>query len=509
MLRRLEEIPGHWAARRGESIVLREGGRAWTWRELHASQASLGRLLDDLGVRAGDRVMLVGENCAAMVALFFALAARDAWIVNVNARMSAREVELIRDHCGARRVFYLSGTSPAARAHADAHGASAIDLGGWGETHVGALDASAAAESLDADPEQRVAALLYTTGTTGDPKGVMVTHAGLMHIARQATVLRGLVSDDRVYGLLPFTHVYGMASVVFGTLCSGAGIDVQPRFTPEAMAHALEHRDITVCQGVPAMYAKLLDHLRERGKPLAAPSLRFLYAGGAPLSAELQRRIEAAFGLPINNGYGLTEASPTVTQTRPDTPRNDGSVGTPIPGVEIRMVDRDGRDVPEGDPGELWVRGPNVMKGYYRNPKATAEVMRPGGWLATGDIARRGPDGAVFIEGRLKELIIRSGFNVYPVEVETVLNAHPQVAQSAVVGREVDGNEEVVAFVELRPNASVTPAALIAFAAGSLAPYKRPSEVIVMPSLPAAANGKILKAKLRTFAQSRSAAPLP
>ncbi len=509
MLRRLEEIPAHWARLRPQASVLHEGGRSWTWAELEASRARLGSLLEGLGIRAGDRVMLVGENCASMVALLFALAGLDAWIVNVNARMSAREIELIRAHCGARRVFYLVGASSAAREHARSDRATPIDLEGWGETEVSARDEAVMPEALDPHPEQRVAALLYTTGTTGDPKGVMVTHAGIMHIARQATVLRGLVPDDRVYGLLPFTHVYGMASVVFGSLCSGTSLDLQARFTPEAMAEALEHRGITVCQGVPAMYARLLDHLRERGRPLAAPALRFLYAGGAPLSPDLQQRVEALFGLPISNGYGLTEASPTVTQTRPETPRSDGSVGTPIPGVELRLVDREGRDVPEGEPGELWVRGPNVMKGYYRNPQATAEVMRPGGWLATGDIARRAPDGAVFIEGRLKELIIRSGFNVYPVEVEAVLNAHPDVAQSAVVGRETDGNEEVVAFVELKPNASATPAALIAFAAGSLAPYKRPSEVIVLPSLPAAANGKILKAKLRTVAQARSAAPLP
>jgi acyl-CoA synthetase (AMP-forming)/AMP-acid ligase II len=195
-----------------------------------------------------------------------------------------------------------------------------------------------------------------------------------------------------------------------------------------------------------------------------------------------------------------------VTQTRPSNPRNDGSVGTPLPGVEIRMVDREGRDVAPGEPGELWVRGPNVMKGYYRNPEATAEVMRPGGWLATGDIARADATGAIFIEARLKELIIRSGFNVYPVEVESVLNAHPGVAQSAVVGRDAEGNEEVVAFVELKPGATATPAEIAAFAAPSLAPYKRPAEVIVLPSLPAAANGKVLKAKLRTYARERRAA---
>jgi long-chain acyl-CoA synthetase len=500
MPRRLEEIPAHWARSRPDAAVLHEGSRSWSWRELDTGRQALADQLAKRGVRPGDRVMIVGENCAAMVALFFAVATLDAWIVNVNARMSKREIELIRAHCTPRYVIYLAG-SPAAREHGESHGAMHFDLQGWGDAQISSRDEGTLAEALDADREQRVASLLYTTGTTGDPKGVMLSHAGLMHIARLATQLRGLVPGDRVYGLLPFTHVYGMASVAFGSLCAGTSLDVQPRFSAEAMADALEHRGITVCQGVPAMYSKLLDLVQSRGGRFAAPSLRFLYAGGAPLSAELQRRVEALFGLPLSNGYGLTEASPTVTQTRPETPRNDGSVGTPIPGVEIRMVDRDGTDVPAGEPGELWVRGPGVMKGYYRNPEATAQALRPGGWLATGDIARQDADGAVFIEGRLKELIIRSGFNVYPVEVEAVLNTHSDVAQSAVVGREVDGNEEVVAFVELKPGAKATPAALIAFTAGSLAPYKRPSEVIVLPALPAAANGKVLKAKLRTYAQ--------
>jgi acyl-CoA synthetase (AMP-forming)/AMP-acid ligase II len=503
MLRRLEEIPAHWARVRPEEVVLHEEDRHWTWLELDQARQAIAGKLSALGVRPGDRVMLVGENCASMIVLFFALATLDAWIVNVNARMSAREIELIRAHARPRRVIYLAGVSPVARSHAEAQGASDLDLDGWGEARISSLDADAPAEPLDEAPEQRVAALLYTTGTTGDPKGVMLTHAGLMFIARLAGELRGLVPSDRVYGLLPFTHVYGMASVVFGSLCAGTSLDLQPRFAPDAMANALEKRGITVCQGVPAMYAKFLDFLESRGKPFRAPALRFLYAGGAPLSSDLQKRVEDLFGLPLNNGYGLTEASPTVTQTRPSMPRSDGSVGTPLPGVEIRLVDVEGRDVKAGEPGELWVRGPNVMKGYYRNPEATAEVMRPGGWLATGDIARMEADGAVFIEARLKELIIRSGFNVYPAEIETVLNAHPDVAQSAVVGRDVAGNEEVVAFVELKPGASATPADLSAFAAPSLAPYKRPAEVIVLPSLPAAANGKVLKAKLRAFARER------
>jgi acyl-CoA synthetase (AMP-forming)/AMP-acid ligase II len=215
----------------------------------------------------------------------------------------------------------------------------------------------------------------------------------------------------------------------------------------------------------------------------------------------LKREVESVFGMPLHNGYGLTEASPTLTQTRQDEPRTDCSVGRVLPGVELRIVDETGRDVEPGATGELWARGPNITKGYYRDAAATAATMRPGGWLATGDLARQGADGAYFIEGRVKELIIRSGFNVNPVEVETVLNSHPDVTQSAVVGRKKDGDEEVVAFVELAAGARVTPQALLAYAAGLLAPYKRPVEIITMGALPAAANGKVLKGRLAQLAR--------
>ena len=507
-MKRLEDIPAHWARERPGAIALHEGARSWTWSELENARTALAGKLRERGVRPGDRVMVVGENCAAMAALLFAIPSLDAWTVNANARLTPRELDAIRGHCNARRTLYLTGASAPAGEHAERHGAEPFDLPGFGEAFLSPLDTSAAPEPLEEDPATRIAALLYTTGTTGDPKGVMLRHSGLMHIARLASHLRGLVPEDRVYGLLPFTHVYGMASVLYGSLCAGTSLDIQARFSAEAMAQALAKRGITVCQGVPAMYAKLLEHLRLRGEPFAAPALRFLYAGGAPLPPALQRAAEALFGLPLSNGYGLTEASPTVTQTPFDQRRGDGCVGVPIPGVEIRIVDREGRELPAGSPGELWVRGPTIMKGYYRNPQATSEVLRPGGWLATGDIGRIEADGALFIEGRLKELIIRSGFNVFPVEVEAVLNTHPSVSQSAVVGRDVEGNEEVVAFVELKPGAGATPAELIEFAGRSLAPYKRPSEVIVLPSLPASPTGKILKARLSSLLQPAPSAPI-
>ena len=502
---RLEAIPARWAGARGAALALSDARGEWSWRELEHGRKQLAELLLTLGIRAGDRVMVVGENCASLVAILFAIWSVNAWVVNVNARLSPREIDTVRGHCGARRVLYLGDESPDARHHAERVQATRLSLGRWGTISVSAMDERCAPEPVEANPARDVAALLYTTGTMGEPKGVMLTHANLLFIARVSAELRGIVPEDRVYGLLPISHVYGLASVCLGTLRAGASLHLQSRFAPAAMAECLAANAITVCQGVPAMYAKLLEHLKSRGARFAAPSLRFLYAGGSPLAPALKREVEATFGLTLHNGYGLTEASPTITQTRHDEPRSDCSVGRALPGVEVRIVDRVGNDVAAGEPGELWARGPNVMKGYFRDPEATRVALRPGGWLATGDIARQGDDGAYFIEGRLKELIIRSGFNVFPVEVEAVLNAHPDVTQSAVVGRPVDGDEEVVAFVELGAGARATPEALAIWAAAALAPYKRPAQIIVMASLPHAPNGKVLKGRLAQLAREQLA----
>ena len=293
-----------------------------------------------------------------------------------------------------------------------------------------------------------------------------------------------------------------LASVCLGTLYAGACLRVEARYAPQAALDALRS-GVSVLQGVPSMYAKLVAHAQASGRPIDAPRLRLLYAGGSPLDPALKQGTEALFALPLHNGYGLTEAAPTITQTRLDAPRSDCSVGLVIPGCEIRIVGAAGAPTPAGQPGELQVRGPNVMLGYYRNDALTRETIDEDGWLNTGDIVRQETDGALFIVGRSKELIIRSGFNVYPVEVEAVLNAHPDVTHSAVVGRAVEGNEEVVAFVELGPGATVTTQELLGFAAARLAPYKRPSEIVVLRSLPTAATGKVLKRELKALAQER------
>jgi len=498
---RLSAIPAHWAARTPGAPALHEDGRHWTYAQLQHSVDSAVQLLRTLDVRAGDRLMVVGENCAQQVALIFAAASIDAWIVNVNARLSPREVDTIFEHASARRVLYLTNNSPEAASHAARRGALPVSIDGMGALLAGELNTAAVAEATVAGNEQ-IAALIYTTGTTGQSKGVMLTHRNLLFIAAVSSTLRGLTRSDRAYGVLPISHVYGLASVTLGTLYAGASLYLVPRFTTAGLLAALKDDGLTIVQGVPAMYAKLLQTLGGADTPLPT-QLRFAYAGGSPLAPSLKRDVEKLLGTPLHNGYGMTESAPTISQTRLETPRHDDSVGTPIPGVTVRVVDVAGNDVAQGEPGELWIHGPNIMAGYYREPAMTAATMRAGGWLNTGDMARQDADGALFIVGRTKELIIRSGFNVYPLEVETALNAHPSVVQSAVVGRSVaDGNEEVIAYVELDPRQPVTVAALQDYLAHTLSPYKCPSAVIVMEALPAAATGKILKGQLRQMAQN-------
>jgi acyl-CoA synthetase (AMP-forming)/AMP-acid ligase II len=482
---RIDAIVRRHAAATPDAPALREDGRTLSYGQLQGEIDACAVWLRGLGVRAGERVMLVSENCAAQVSALFAIASLDAWFVNVNARLTAPELEAIREHCGARVVLYTAAASPDAAAHAAHAGARA-------RAH-GELLASLHTDGGAAEPmaDQAIAALVYTTGTTGRPKGVMLSHRNLLFVAAVSSRLRGLAPGDLAYGVLPVSHVYGLTSVLLGTLQAGACLQLSPRFAPHAMLAAIRDGGLTIVQGVPAMYARLLELAAAEGicAPLAS-RLRFAYAGGSPLDPTLKRDVEKLLGVPLHNGYGLTEAAPTVSQTRLDAPRADTSVGHAIPGVDVRV----------GKDGQLFVRGPNVMQGYYRDPAGTRAVLGEDGWLDTGDLARQDPDGALFIDGRSKELIIRSGFKVYPLEVETVLNAHPAVTQSAVVGRSLaDGNEEVVAFVQPAAGQPLSAEALHAWAGARLAPYKRPARIVFMDSLPAAASGKVLKHRLKSL----------
>jgi acyl-CoA synthetase (AMP-forming)/AMP-acid ligase II len=494
---RIDQPVFHWARHRPDAPAVCEGGTVRSYAQFGADIERAAAFLTARGVQAGDRVLIVFENGLAAATLILAAARAGAWAVPLNARLSAREIESIRAHARPRISLYAVGNSPDAEAHAARDGASGAPGLEFLRVRCRMAEGGAEAERDSGPPGDRVAALIYTSGTTGAPKAVMLSHGNLLFVARRNGRVRALGPSDRVYGVSPISHVFGLSSVFLSALYRGARIDLVPRFQPEAAARALAEDGITVFQAVPAVYPRLLALAAARGAPLAAPALRYASAGGAPLDLSLKREVEAMFGVLLHNGYGLTEASPTVAITAVDGTCDDDSVGVPLPDVEIMIVDRRGDRLPAGETGELWLRGGLVMKGYYRDPDGTAEVLTPEGWLRTGDLARLSEDGRLYIVGRLKELIVRSGFNVYPAEVEGVIAGHPDVALAAVVGRARNGNEEVVAFVQPRPGSAPDPEALAAFAAGRLAPYKRPAEYILRDRLPATAAGKILKHELK------------
>ncbi len=490
------DVVAPWAERSPDRLALVEAAGSWTYRELAHVIAETQAWLVKSGVRPGDRVLIICENCRALVATFLAVAAIDAWPVLVNAKLSAREVDAIRDHCGARRVIYTTGASIHATEHAKRHDAVVAEIGTLGSIGIGALNEATKPEPVDADPTSRVAALIYTSGTTGLPKGVMLTHKNLLFIAATTAKIRSLTPEDRLYGVMPISHVVGLSVVLLGTLLTGASLYLSPRFDPMTARAVLERDRLTVMLGVPAMFAQFVEYAKlRRLSSFNFPALRIISCSGGPLHQAIKSATEGLFGLALHNGYGVTECSPNIAQTRIESPRKDTSAGPAFPEVEVRLVGPDGKSVAEGETGELWARGPNVMKGYYRDPEETAASLDPEGWFNTRDLARM-EHGNLFIVGRTKDLIVRSGFNVYPAEVEAVLNAHPAVVQSAVIGRPQAGDEQVLAFVQVLPGSTLSAGELAAYAAKHLAMYKRPSEIVFVPNMPVTPTGKIAKAEL-------------
>src|SRR5438552_9194331 len=330
---RISDVLLPWAERSPNRAALVDSGGTWTYGQLVAIIAETRRWLRARGVRPGDRVMIVGENCRALVAVILAAAALDAWPVIVNARLSSREIDQIRDHSGARRLLYTANTSPLAKLHGVRHGATTEDVAQLGSIGIGPLNEAAEPEPIEAERGQQVATLIYTSGTTGRPKGVMLTHRNLLFIASVAGAIRALGRDDRVYGVLPISHIVGLTVIVLGTLLRGATLYLCPRFDPAAALTVLERQGVTMMLGVPAMYQLLLEYVKQKGLgTIAHPALRNLSSCGAPLDPALKSDIERLFGMPLHNGYGITECSPTIAQTRVEKPPTDCTVGPALPG---------------------------------------------------------------------------------------------------------------------------------------------------------------------------------
>lgn len=490
---RLHDAFDAWYAEAPDAPFLFLSDSTCTVRQLHALVEAQEEELRRIGAGPGDRLLIVAENCPEHVALLLACSRVGAWSCGVNARMAPGEVAAFAAKADARCMYFTTKVSPAAARHAATYQATDAALPGLMRSPV---RTEAVAESSPL--AERIAAIIFTSGTTGTPKGVMVSHDGLTHFGRVSARSRHLGPADRSYAYLPMTHIFGLGTVLAASLQARAGLVMRHQFDPADLLQALSQHQVSQLQGPPTLFARLLAYMDDHHITHAsAPALSYVYTGAGPLDMGLKRAVEARFGHPLHHGYGLSEYAGSLHVTSLGEHRDDTSAGTLVEGAQTSIRDSLGHELPANERGEIWIRGRGLMAGYFRDEAATAAVMKPGGWYASGDLGYLDEQGALFVVGRLKEMIIRSGFNVYPAEVEAALQEFPAIRAACVAGRsEHDGNESVIAFVMLRPNKALDDAALQTFLRDRLAPYKRPAQVVVVDHFPMTLSGKTLKRDL-------------
>jgi long-chain acyl-CoA synthetase len=466
-----------------DAVAIVSRGVATTYGELTREVARLRGGLIGLGLQPGDRVAVLCANNPLFAVSYLAALGAGCVVVPLNPSSPAAELNEELAAVGARAA--IVGPSAAGTF------ASKLEIV-LGADDVTRLTQSEPAPIVERSPEDP-AVLVFTAGTAGAPKAATLTHGSLHTNLRQVQAVpdRALRADDLSLGVLPFFHIFGLNVVLNLSLYAGASVVLVERFDPATALDTIRNHRVTVVAGAPPMWVAWssmagVDHD-------AFDSVRIASSGAAPLPREVAGAMRERFGLEVEEGYGLTEASPVVT-----TLGRDGSIGRPVPGVSVRLVGDDGDDVPFGDPGEIWVQGPNVFAGYWNDPEATAGVLTPDGWLRTGDIAVADGDGSLRIVDRVKDLIIVSGFNVYPAEVEAALAAHPGVAAAAVVGvPHPHTGEAVKAFVVPRAGQSVEEDELIDYCARRLARYKCPEKILFVENLPVNPGGKVVRRDLR------------
>jgi long-chain acyl-CoA synthetase len=483
-----------------DAVALVSRGKPTTYGELREQVAHLRGGLAQLGVGPGDRVALLLSNQPQFVDALLAILGLGAIAVPLNPQNPAPAIEHELRDVEAKAVF-VGSTS--AVAFAAVHRAALPSV-----EHVIAVDATIdgaqryedvighePAPAVDAAPDD-LAVLLFTSGTAGAPRAAMLTHGNLLaNIDQNLAVVDRISSSDVIFGVLPLHHIFGLNVMLLLTLAAGASVVLVMRFDPSTALDTIVERGVTVIPGAPPMWTSWA--AMAATQPAAFSAVRLALTGAAKMPEDATEVLLQKFGLVLREGYGLTEASPVVTSSAGLEPRA-GSIGKPIPGVTVRIVDEDGDDVPLGDAGELWVKGDNVFKGYWNDPVATARVLHPDGWLRTGDVGVEDDDGYLYLVDRAKDLIIVSGFNVYPAEVEDVLSAYPGVAEVAVVGvAHPHTGEAVKAYVVMREGSEADEEQLIAFCHDQLARYKCPTKVLFVAELPRGMTGKILRRVLR------------
>jgi long-chain acyl-CoA synthetase len=413
----------------------------------------------------------------------------------MNPLLKAREVQYYLEDSGMSLVFGWDGAGDAVSDGARASGVDAVVVGAMGPTAEQLGDAEPLTEPVErADGDTAV--ILYTSGTTGQPKGAELTHRNLDSNARTTVdTLIQITPDDVIMGCLPLFHVFGLTCGLNASVATGACLTLIPRFDAGKALSVIGRDQVTVFEGVPTMYAAML-HNPDAGSADVS-SLRTCISGGSAMPVEIMKAFEDAFDCVILEGYGLSETSPVASFNQPGRERRPGSIGFEVRGCEMKVVDDDGNEVATGEPGEIAIRGENVMKGYWGRPEATAEAV-PDGWFRTGDIATKDEDGYYTIVDRKKDLIIRGGYNVYPREIEEALYEHAAVAEAAVIGiKHADLGEEVGAAVALKPGESADPDELAAFVKERVAAYKYPRHVWLVDELPKGPTGKILRREVQ------------
>ena len=482
----------------GDGTALISRNQTISYDELNEQVARMRGGLAGLGVVDGDRVALICGNGHPFVVGYFAALGLGAVVIPLNPTSPAPELQ--RELAAVEPVVAIIDRSAAASwRDVDAgqlpalRSVISVDGDAADESFEALLEAEPVAVS-DVDPDH-LAVLMFTSGTAGTPRAAMLTHGNLLSNLEQARSTTNRVSaDDVVYGVIPLYHIFGLNVVLALTLSVGASLVLVQRFDPATALESIRSRKVTVVPGSPAVWVAF-SHFDEAPSDALA-SVRLALSGAAKLPVSVAERVLERFGVAIAEGYGLTEASPIVTSSA-GLPPVFGSVGRVLNGVEVRLVDEEGGEALVGDAGEIWVKGPNVFAGYLDDPEATERVLTPDGWLRTGDIAVCDDDGRLYLVDRAKDLIIVSGFNVFPAEVEEVLGAHPDVVEVGVVGvPHPHTGEAVRAFIVLRPGASVDEDTLIDYARDHLARYKAPSKVLFVDELPRNANGKLVRRDL-------------
>jgi long-chain acyl-CoA synthetase len=493
MGRNLASFLGDTASEHGDRVALKLDDAEMTYQQLDDASARMAALLESKGFEAGDRVGIMLPNVPYFAVVYYGVLRAGGVVVPMNPLLKGREVSFYLEDPEAKLLFAWHDFEDAAKKGADEAGAELILVKpGEFEELVAEHDPDSVIADRDDDD---TAVILYTSGTTGKPKGAELTHANLIKNAQiSADELGEVTEDDVLLGALPLFHSFGQTCGLNATVYKGAKMTMIPRFDPAKALEIIQRDKVTVFQGVPTMYTAML-HCDSRDD-YDTSSVRICMSGGSAMPVEVMRGFEEAFDCKVLEGYGLSETSPVASFNHPDKERKPGSIGTPIEGVEFKLVDDDGNEVDEGEVGEIAIKGHNVMKGYWNREDATKEAIKDG-WFLTGDMGKKDEDGYYSIVDRKKELIIRGGYNVYPREIEEVLYEHEAVEACAVIGVPDDKmGEEVGAAVVLKQGQEISEDDLRDYVKAEVANYKYPRRLWFVDELPTGPTGKILKREI-------------